>query len=376
MRGRADHHSGKLRVFPPAIGKLTTYNDGEWLRSTAQAYEADASMTVTGLSGVRIRSAHLSRLKRKPREPLRIRYKSAIDWENIGGELSFYLNSGYVFGSSDPTTDWETFELALSANQTYTFEIQYYHYSGRLFPPSNRSGSTIFSSRVRASNATTATTAPWIYGTATPARPAPWRTKRSATTATPARKVPGPVFPGNVRLRLFADQTPCADDENPCTNDVCLSGTCEHDNLDNGVSCDSDGEDCIIETCQEGTCTAEKLDRLQHLRCRWILCRRTLRRLSGPFIRGFRVGVFARWRSLRWPWNLEHRRRVGMDGRRAHEPGIRRVRCGQWRHRLQPAVMVEARHRSVHRFHHFVLRCGLHQLLESLPLFLHRWQLL
>jgi hypothetical protein len=45
------------------------------------------------------------------------------------------------------------------------------------------------------------------------------------------------------------------DDRNPCTADRCTAGLCEHEPLDDGVSC-SDGDACDgVETCRAGVCT-------------------------------------------------------------------------------------------------------------------------
>src|SRR5574338_267946 len=50
--------------------------------------------------------------------------------------------------------------------------------------------------------------------------------------------------------------TPCADDGNDCTNDVCDgSGTCVYPNLAGGTLCADDGNDCTNDVCDgSGTC--------------------------------------------------------------------------------------------------------------------------
>jgi hypothetical protein len=45
----------------------------------------------------------------------------------------------------------------------------------------------------------------------------------------------------------------CADDGNPCTNDVCSGGACTHPN--NTASCADDGDSCTNDVCSNGPCT-------------------------------------------------------------------------------------------------------------------------
>ncbi len=52
-----------------------------------------------------------------------------------------------------------------------------------------------------------------------------------------------------------AGTPPCTDDGNPCTNDVCSAGTCTHPNRPNGTACTSDGNACTTDACSNGVCT-------------------------------------------------------------------------------------------------------------------------
>ena len=56
-----------------------------------------------------------------------------------------------------------------------------------------------------------------------------------------------------------SNNTPCTDDGNECTSDVCLAGAC-NTLLANGTVC-GDGNECLVNECQSGACnTAPKSD--------------------------------------------------------------------------------------------------------------------
>lgn len=49
--------------------------------------------------------------------------------------------------------------------------------------------------------------------------------------------------------------TPCTDDHNPCTNDICQFAVCTHNSVANGTACTDDGDSCTTDSCQGGVCT-------------------------------------------------------------------------------------------------------------------------
>ena len=54
--------------------------------------------------------------------------------------------------------------------------------------------------------------------------------------------------------RAAPDGTPCPDDGNPCTGDVCLGSLCAHPAMPNGTNCPDDGNPCTDDVCQRGVC--------------------------------------------------------------------------------------------------------------------------
>ena len=54
-------------------------------------------------------------------------------------------------------------------------------------------------------------------------------------------------------VRNRPDNTPCTDDGNICTDDVCINGQCV--NRPNTASCADDGNVCTADVCANGTCT-------------------------------------------------------------------------------------------------------------------------
>lgn len=50
------------------------------------------------------------------------------------------------------------------------------------------------------------------------------------------------------------DLTPCDDDSNACTKDICQNGACEHPNEPDGQPCPDDGEECTDDECLSGSC--------------------------------------------------------------------------------------------------------------------------
>ena len=56
------------------------------------------------------------------------------------------------------------------------------------------------------------------------------------------------------------DDTPCDEDDNPCTSDICQSGSCEHPPVTNDTPCDEDSLDCTNDTCQDGSCVPFAVD--------------------------------------------------------------------------------------------------------------------
>ncbi|MBN1771630.1 MAG: hypothetical protein JXB32_10230 [Deltaproteobacteria bacterium] len=54
--------------------------------------------------------------------------------------------------------------------------------------------------------------------------------------------------------RPLADGTACAGDDEECTDDVCSAGACAHPALADGTACVSDGNDCTGDVCAAGTC--------------------------------------------------------------------------------------------------------------------------
>ena len=53
------------------------------------------------------------------------------------------------------------------------------------------------------------------------------------------------------------NQSPCADDGDPCSADVCQAGTCIHEPGNDGAACADDGDPCSADVCQAGACVHE-----------------------------------------------------------------------------------------------------------------------
>ena len=47
----------------------------------------------------------------------------------------------------------------------------------------------------------------------------------------------------------------CADDGNPCTQDLCQNGACVHPPVQEGLACADDGKACTTDVCSNGFCT-------------------------------------------------------------------------------------------------------------------------
>ena len=53
--------------------------------------------------------------------------------------------------------------------------------------------------------------------------------------------------------RKLPNGTPCGDDGDACTDDVCRNGQCVH--VPNAAACADDGNACTADVCANGTCT-------------------------------------------------------------------------------------------------------------------------
>lgn len=59
----------------------------------------------------------------------------------------------------------------------------------------------------------------------------------------------------------ISEATPCPDDGNECTDDICDGyGLCTHPAVQDGLSCGAGGGECLAETCIDGNCMRVALD--------------------------------------------------------------------------------------------------------------------
>ena len=48
--------------------------------------------------------------------------------------------------------------------------------------------------------------------------------------------------------------TPCSEDDDQCTDDVCIDGECRHPDSPNGTPCSDDGRECTDDVCTDAVC--------------------------------------------------------------------------------------------------------------------------
>jgi hypothetical protein len=63
---------------------------------------------------------------------------------------------------------------------------------------------------------------------------------------------------GSCDASPLPDSTACTDDGNECTNNVCLTGECNTPKAD-GTACTDDGDECTSDSCNSGICTHTEL---------------------------------------------------------------------------------------------------------------------